>query len=361
MAFRSCHWRERVKGKMRALWHGPWFSLCLGAFVVKNLMRSIGRDDGYGSLQENFDIEPEGPGAGVLDVHPDHVVEFDPASAVDLPESGDSGFGGQEAAAVPDAVAFHFVGERRARADERHVTEQDVEELGQLVEAGFAEKAADGGDAGVGCDFVSGGGGVGVRGAVGDEAADVIAVDGGIAVHAHGTELEELETAAVLTEAVLAVENGSSGGELHGEGDGGEQRQAADEGEQASGDVHGSLEDTRETSGSAVEEEVVINFGLGSHGFSLAVQIFGKDVESEPDFVDLSDGEGGGQGIRDFSEEGGGDGVAIDVGAQFREDHAEGGTFLVPTFGVGIAAGAGEGEEHVIESVEVALRLEEAA
>ena len=86
------------------------------------------------------------------------------------------------------------MGQERPRADESHVALEDVEELGELVDRGGADEAADLGEA------------VGI----GEELAL------GIALISHGLELHDLEDFAMKTRALL-VEQGS--GTFVGEGE----------------------------------------------------------------------------------------------------------------------------------------------
>src|SRR6202521_3816215 len=47
------------------------------------------------------------------------------------------------------AITFYFIRQWWARTDQCHLTTQEVEELWQLIQAGFADKPADSGDAGI--------------------------------------------------------------------------------------------------------------------------------------------------------------------------------------------------------------------
>ena len=74
------------------------------------------------------------------------MVEVRVAAAADLPQAGDAGLHRQPAA-VPQVVARDLVGERRPRADEAHLAAEHVPQLGQLVERGPPQEAADPRDA----------------------------------------------------------------------------------------------------------------------------------------------------------------------------------------------------------------------
>lgn len=64
------------------------------------------------------------------------------AAAAGLPHAGDAG---QDHAVFAEvfAVAFNFLGDDRARADEAHVAADDVPELRQFVKAGLSEERAE--------------------------------------------------------------------------------------------------------------------------------------------------------------------------------------------------------------------------
>ena len=54
------------------------------------------------------------------------------------------------------AVLLHLAGKRRAGTDNAHIALQDVPQLGQLIEAGLADKLAHTGNAGVVLDLEHG-------------------------------------------------------------------------------------------------------------------------------------------------------------------------------------------------------------
>src|SRR5579872_2959450 len=90
------------------------------------LARPAAREDGAGSLREDFDIQPQRPGSGIADVQPNHIVECDAAAAVHLPQSGNAGLYGQETLLVPQVVAVEFVDHGRTRTHQRHVAPKDI-------------------------------------------------------------------------------------------------------------------------------------------------------------------------------------------------------------------------------------------
>ena len=107
-------------------------------------------------------------------------------AAVDLRPAGDAGLE-REAAALAVGVLRDLDRDRRARADDRHLALEDVDEVGQLVDRGAAQQRADAGD------------------------PAVAVVDGQPRAHLlgagdHRAQLEDVERRAVLADAVLAVD-----------------------------------------------------------------------------------------------------------------------------------------------------------
>lgn len=86
-----------------------------------------------------------------------HVVgvERDPfavaqvGTAAHLPGPGDAGAHAAVQRCVEAIVLLQFLAHDGARPDQAHVTHEHVPELGQLVQAGLADEAAELGDAGV--------------------------------------------------------------------------------------------------------------------------------------------------------------------------------------------------------------------
>ena len=100
----------------------------------------------------------------VVELEGEAGVHVEGAAAGDLHGAGEAGFDG-EALAFAVGILGDDPGFFGAGADEGHVADEDVPELGQLVEGPAAQEAADAGDAGVGgvLEGVSVGEGVGGR------------------------------------------------------------------------------------------------------------------------------------------------------------------------------------------------------
>ena len=70
----------------------------------------------------------------------------------DLPVAAQTG-GHIQTLLLVVAVLFHLAGKRRAGANDAHIALQDVPQLGQLIEAGLADKLAHAGNARVVLDL----------------------------------------------------------------------------------------------------------------------------------------------------------------------------------------------------------------
>src|SRR5436190_15107054 len=86
-------------------------------------------------LYKNLEIDPQRSFSNVLEVHSDHIVESRAASAVNLPQAGDSRLSFKNPASMPELVALKLVGNRRPRPNQRHFSSENVDKLRQLVQA----------------------------------------------------------------------------------------------------------------------------------------------------------------------------------------------------------------------------------
>lgn len=165
--------------------------------------------------QEDFHVEPEGSLLDITDVEFEFFFDGEVGTAGDLGQSGDAGLDFEAAflSGVPFGDLGHVEG---ARADEGHLAKEDVEELGEFVEGGFAEEAADFGQARILAGLWAGAEGVGVG--------------------AHGAELVEGEGLAAAAGTLLAEDGGAGGIEADKDGEdeheGGEQDDSRGGGEE---------------------------------------------------------------------------------------------------------------------------------
>ncbi len=184
----------------------------------------LGGAEAEKGLDEDLDVEAEAPVALVAEVGVDatgHGLEVAgfTAPALHLGEAGDAGLEGVALHVAGDeaAVLLVVVDGVGARTDEAHLTAEDVEELGQFIEAPAAQDATEGCDAGI----IAGG------------LAQAGLVTG--LEYAHGAELEDAKAAAIEAVAILGEEDGPRAGEGHSCGDHGQDgsdEQNAETGEQ---------------------------------------------------------------------------------------------------------------------------------
>ena len=185
-------------------------------------------DHGPHRLDKQFAVEPEGPVIYIFKIkfHPFFKVEA--VAATYLPDTGDAGFHG-EAAALAGHVFSHFGGQRRAGANEAHLALQHVEELRQFIEAGFAQKPAEGSDARVVFDlecravhFIG-------RLELGFEVFGILN---------HGAELVDLEFPAIDPATCLFEKNRPLGAGLYGKAYDEEKRGKNDQSDQGEREIH---------------------------------------------------------------------------------------------------------------------------
>ena len=100
------------------------------------------RSSERGVRAEQTQIEAERPAAHVGDVEVERLAEGRPRSRRHLPESGQAG-GQEKPLEVMGLVDLRLVGQAGPRADERHVSAEHVEQLGQLVGAQVAQQLSD--------------------------------------------------------------------------------------------------------------------------------------------------------------------------------------------------------------------------
>src|SRR5215472_4574014 len=207
------------------------------------LMRTIAHENSTRSLREDLKVQPNGPASRILEIQTNHIVKARATAPFHLPQASDAGLDFEDPTAMPNVIGAIFVGEWRTRSYEGHFTHQDVPKLRKLIETGFAEELSDLRDARVGLDLENSFMVTGVPGNVaGDELIDVGFVNLGIAVRAHGAELEELEGFSALSQALLAEENGTLGVEFDGDSDRGENGGQEEESGGTAGDIHHALD-----------------------------------------------------------------------------------------------------------------------
>ena len=111
-------------------------------------LRASADENDRDGAEEDLDIEPKRPVVDVLEVEAHPVGEFiDLIAAADLPQAGEAGLDAEAAAMGEILEAPGLVHWQGPRADEAHGSLEDVEQLGQFVEAEPPQEAADRRDA----------------------------------------------------------------------------------------------------------------------------------------------------------------------------------------------------------------------
>ena len=213
--------------------------------------------------------------------------------------------------AAADLVAGHVTGDRAeelfdkvgtlgAGADKAHLAAQNVQELGELVEVGAAEQAAEGGAARV---VVGGEGGAALE----------------FGIEAHGADLDDVEEAAVNPHPLLAVEGGAAIVAMDQPGGEGDEGRGGDEPDERKREIDQALErgvPSLERGLAQAKERDAVE-GFDRHAAQEELEGVGDDAEL---------GE-----LAFAGEEDRGDGVAVDERL---------------------------GEDHLVDAVEVKYRLD---
>src|SRR5262249_20060403 len=130
----------------------------------------------------------------------------DAIAAHDLPEAREAWLHAETAALGVLLDARDLVNWQRTRADEAHFAAQDVDELGQFINAELAQPAAKWRDARIVFHLEDG------------AAHFVVLLQfllTRLGIHAHGAELEHAERAAIAASAILREENRSARSETN--------------------------------------------------------------------------------------------------------------------------------------------------
>ncbi len=146
---------------------------------------------------------------------------------------------------MPHIIGAEFVGDRRARADEGHVSAKHVPELRHFIKAGLAHELADWRDSRILLDLEHGRRAGSLRGLslnlAGNELADIFLVNPRIAIRPHGAELQDRERFPVLAHALLPKEHRSLGGQLDDQRNGRKERSENQQSRSAAQNVDGAL------------------------------------------------------------------------------------------------------------------------
>src|SRR5580704_4106122 len=182
---------------------------------LTGLVGAIARKNSAGRLYQDLHVQHWGPHSRILQVQTNHLVKGGLASAVHLPEAGDTRSRFEQAPTMPNVVGLNLVRNRRTRSNQGHLALQNVPELGNFIQTGTSHDFADPRDARIVGDFVgylcvwiaSRRGGF-----AGDELLDVFLVDRNVRRNVHRTKLQKLERNPVPANALLAEKYWTLGG-----------------------------------------------------------------------------------------------------------------------------------------------------
>lgn len=109
-------------------------------------------EDNRNGTPKEHEIQPDAPVMHVPAVHLYALGVVDIASSAGLPHAGDAGEDGVVLLDI-SPIPRDFLLDDGTGTDEAHFAFEDVQELGQLIEAGLSEEGAALGDAGIVLQF----------------------------------------------------------------------------------------------------------------------------------------------------------------------------------------------------------------
>lgn len=189
--------------------------------------------DGEDRFQDDAQVHFPGEIFDVLDVVADPFLKIESSlsGTLDLPEAGDAG-PNRKPGFTPGWAVLVFVAGTGSRADDGHLPEQDVEELGPLIDVEAAKDVADAGETGVAFDEEVRPVGVILRLKVGFNP---------FGVFAHGSEFDAGKLAAAAGLACVQEEEWSAVLNPDGEHDQRIKRDGEQQGEKGKADVEGAF------------------------------------------------------------------------------------------------------------------------
>ncbi len=109
-------------------------------------------EDNRNGAPEKHEIQPDAPVMHIPAVHLDALGIVDIASSAGLPHAGDAGENGVVLLDI-SPIPRDFLLDDGTGSDEAHFAFEDVQELGQLIEAGLSKEGAALCDAGIVLQF----------------------------------------------------------------------------------------------------------------------------------------------------------------------------------------------------------------
>lgn len=121
-------------------------------FYIASLAGTLAEEDCGDGLEEDLDVFQERPLRDIRELEFTELLEIETRTAADLPETRNAGLHG-ETAGVGLFEEQAFIFRQGTGTDQAHLAFDDVEQLGQLIQAVFAQELTNRGDAGVVLDF----------------------------------------------------------------------------------------------------------------------------------------------------------------------------------------------------------------
>src|SRR6185437_15169918 len=92
--------------------------------------------DRRGGAHKNLPVQRERPALCIAKIEPDHFIELHAAAPHHLPQPGDTRLYLQKPSAMPGFISRQLIGDGRPRTDQGHLAAQNIDELGQCIQAG---------------------------------------------------------------------------------------------------------------------------------------------------------------------------------------------------------------------------------
>src|SRR5262249_33044871 len=144
--------------------------------------------------QQNLEVQPERPFVNVLQIQLHPLLERNVAATTHLPQTGDARLHAESPALPVFTEAFIVPHRQGPRTYQTHVSDEDVEELRQFVDAGAAQELSDRRDARIILDLE-------------DRSADFVQMLDLLhllfRIDHHRPEFEDFEPALVQSQALL--------------------------------------------------------------------------------------------------------------------------------------------------------------
>lgn len=187
-----------------------------------------------GQENEFYVVEEASLVLDVVQIHVDHLIEFHVASAMGLPFPGQS-LGNEEAKLVLLGIGLIFLDGARSWTHNGHVSLEDVEELWKFIQGSSADEVAELGNSGIVLHLEHPPPTTGLI-------VLLQLLQFGFGIHAHGTELVEIEDFPVFSDSLGNIDDWSLGCAFDQDGNDEHEPGKKKDGKEGGADVEGALE-----------------------------------------------------------------------------------------------------------------------